>query len=267
MLFVKPTPVLSNSNCSRWRWFEGCLGALDETYIEVRVPADEKTCYRTHKGFILVNVFGVCGEDLNFIYVLSGWDGSAADSRVLRDAMNRDNSLKIPRENVSSSDGDNVEYLDSIDANLAWTTWHLFAHAEQPRLDLAPLFDTATRLKRHWLANKALMASGLAILDWSAHMVTGNVDVFDSSFKVDPFARTLRHMSFLYYPSWSDVFGKGHANGVVSVTIEDSPGPIRLGHVPVTPECYVPSPNLNIYGEDHEFMATFSNEKPNNSND
>ncbi|KAL0433139.1 UNVERIFIED_CONTAM: hypothetical protein Slati_2648200 [Sesamum latifolium] len=145
LLLAKPTPVRSNSNCSRWRWFEGCLGALDETYIDVRVRTNDKARYRTRKGSIAVNVLGVCDRDLNFIYVLSGWECSAADSRVLRDAMNRDNSLKISKgcyylydngqampigpfenmvvENVSSSDRDNIEYLISVDANPAWTTW------------------------------------------------------------------------------------------------------------------------------------------------
>lgn len=33
---------------------------------------------------------------MNFVYVLSGWEGSAADSRVLRDAVTRPNGLKIP---------------------------------------------------------------------------------------------------------------------------------------------------------------------------
>lgn len=34
---------------------------------------------------------------MNFVYVLSGWEGSAADSRVLRDAVTRSSGrLKIP---------------------------------------------------------------------------------------------------------------------------------------------------------------------------
>ncbi|XP_057760252.1 protein ALP1-like [Arachis stenosperma] len=33
---------------------------------------------------------------MNFVYVLSGWEGSASDSRILRDAISRRNNLKIP---------------------------------------------------------------------------------------------------------------------------------------------------------------------------
>ncbi|XP_057777553.1 uncharacterized protein LOC130996062 [Salvia miltiorrhiza] len=41
-LLVKPTLVLANSDDSRWKWFKGCLGALDETYINVMVPNSDK---------------------------------------------------------------------------------------------------------------------------------------------------------------------------------------------------------------------------------
>ncbi|KAK3173975.1 hypothetical protein Dsin_032566 [Dipteronia sinensis] len=42
VLFVKPTPVPDDCTDSRWRWFKGCLGALDGTYIEVTVPESDK---------------------------------------------------------------------------------------------------------------------------------------------------------------------------------------------------------------------------------
>jgi len=33
---------------------------------------------------------------MKFVYVLAGWEGSASDSRVLRDAMSRDDALVVP---------------------------------------------------------------------------------------------------------------------------------------------------------------------------
>ncbi|KAL6504693.1 hypothetical protein OROHE_023451 [Orobanche hederae] len=36
---------------------------------------------------------------MNFIYVLLDWEGSAADSRVLRDAVSRTHGLKVPKGN------------------------------------------------------------------------------------------------------------------------------------------------------------------------
>ncbi|KAL0289185.1 UNVERIFIED_CONTAM: hypothetical protein Scaly_2709500 [Sesamum calycinum] len=84
---------------------QGCLGALDGTYIDVRVKAEDRARYRTRKGSIAVNVLGVCDRDMRFIYVLVGWEGSAADSRVLRDAITRPTGLKIPRGNYYLVDG------------------------------------------------------------------------------------------------------------------------------------------------------------------
>ncbi|KAK9279188.1 hypothetical protein L1049_012866 [Liquidambar formosana] len=59
-----------------------CLGALDGTYIRVNVPEADKPRYRTRKNDIATNVLGVCSQDMQFTFVLPGWEGSAADSRV-----------------------------------------------------------------------------------------------------------------------------------------------------------------------------------------
>lgn len=56
----------------------------------------EKPRYRNRKGEIAMNLLASCSQDMQFIYVLTGWEGSAADSRVLRDAMSRRNGLRIP---------------------------------------------------------------------------------------------------------------------------------------------------------------------------
>ncbi|KAM5549381.1 protein ALP1-like [Rosa sericea] len=91
-----PEPVLEDSTDNRWKWFKNCLGALDGTHIRVKVPERDKPRYRTRKCEIATNVLGVCSQDLMFIYVLPGWEGSAHDARVLRDAVSRRNGLKVP---------------------------------------------------------------------------------------------------------------------------------------------------------------------------
>ncbi|CAN1126547.1 Putative nuclease HARBI1, partial [Linum perenne] len=55
------------------------------------VPAEDESRYRSRKGHISTNVLGVCDVNLRFTYVLPGWEGSASDSRVLRDALSRQN--------------------------------------------------------------------------------------------------------------------------------------------------------------------------------
>ncbi|XP_039134179.1 uncharacterized protein LOC120271562 [Dioscorea cayenensis subsp. rotundata] len=49
-LFVKPQPILENSGKSKWKWFKGCLGALDGTYIAVTPNVADRPRYRTRKG-------------------------------------------------------------------------------------------------------------------------------------------------------------------------------------------------------------------------
>ena len=73
------------------------MGALDGTYVPARVPLVHQARYRTRKGGIATNVLGVCAPNMKFIYVLPGWEGSAADSRILRDAVSRPNGLKVAR--------------------------------------------------------------------------------------------------------------------------------------------------------------------------
>ncbi|XP_025983340.2 protein ALP1-like [Glycine max] len=87
---------LEGSVENKWRWFKNSIGALDGMHIPVTVSAEDRPRYRNKKGDISTNVLGVCGPDLRFIYVLPGWEGLAGDSRVLRDALRRQNCLHIP---------------------------------------------------------------------------------------------------------------------------------------------------------------------------
>ncbi|TXG57648.1 hypothetical protein EZV62_015477 [Acer yangbiense] len=95
-LLKRPEPVPENSTDERWKWFKNCLRALDGTHVKVKVPISEKPKYRNRKGDISTNVLRVCSQYMQFIYVLPGWEGSAADGRVLRDAICRTNGLRVP---------------------------------------------------------------------------------------------------------------------------------------------------------------------------
>lgn len=87
---------LEGPEANKWKWFENAIGALDGTHIPLTVAAEDRPRYRNRKGDISTNVLGVCGPDLRFIYALPGWEGSAGDSRVLKDALQRQNHLRIP---------------------------------------------------------------------------------------------------------------------------------------------------------------------------
>lgn len=69
----------------------------------MRVPELDKPRYRTRKNEIATNVLGVCSPDMQFIYVLPRWEGSAHDGRILRDAVTRRNRLKVSNGNIQKN--------------------------------------------------------------------------------------------------------------------------------------------------------------------
>ncbi|KAH6821233.1 hypothetical protein C2S53_008053 [Perilla frutescens var. hirtella] len=98
ILLVKPQPIADDSTNDRWKYFKGCLGTLDGTYIPVKVLQSDKARYKNKKGNVTVNMLAVCDQNMNYVYVLTGWEGFSADSRVLRDAITRPNGLKVPTD-------------------------------------------------------------------------------------------------------------------------------------------------------------------------
>ncbi|XP_073120064.1 uncharacterized protein [Henckelia pumila] len=97
LLLVKPVPMDESCSNDTWKWFKVCLGALDGTYISIHVPHKDKPKYRNRKGTTTVNILAVCDQYMKFIYALTSWEWSAADARVLKDAVTRQDGLKIPR--------------------------------------------------------------------------------------------------------------------------------------------------------------------------
>ncbi|KAL0438707.1 UNVERIFIED_CONTAM: hypothetical protein Slati_2353700 [Sesamum latifolium] len=198
VLLATPQPVTEDNTCSRWRWFKGCLGALDGTYIHVKVAEVDKGRYRNRKGDISVNVLGVCDRDLKFVYVLTGWRGSAADSRVLRDAINRPNGLKVGSART-------VSYR---------VPWCARTRDEKaiPSSDIKA--DPHIQSKIHvWKKTYGSLVgmlgrSGFGWNDATNMVVVDDDVVWDNYIKIDPFAKNMRLKSFPFYPAWCEVFGK-----------------------------------------------------------
>ena len=76
-------------NSKLWPFFQGCLGAIDGSHIQISPPATLQNVYRNRKGFLSQNCLFICNFDMLFTYILSGWEGSATDSRVWADALAR----------------------------------------------------------------------------------------------------------------------------------------------------------------------------------
>ena len=48
-------------------------------------------------------MLATCSFDLKFTYVLSGWEGTASDSRIIKSALTRNDNLKIPQGKFNSN--------------------------------------------------------------------------------------------------------------------------------------------------------------------
>ena len=81
-----PIPEEILSNKAFYPYFKDCIGAIDRTHIPVHVPEGEHAAYWNRKGDISQNVLAATTMDMMFAYVMSGWEGSAADSRVFDSA-------------------------------------------------------------------------------------------------------------------------------------------------------------------------------------
>lgn len=53
--------------------------------------------FRGRKNYATQNVMAAVDFDLRFTYVLAGWEGTAHDALVLRDALTRANGLRVPQ--------------------------------------------------------------------------------------------------------------------------------------------------------------------------
>jgi len=53
-------------------------------HVPAHLPAKDQSRFRNKKGVLSQNVLAACTFDLQFIFIYPGWEGSAADSRVLR---------------------------------------------------------------------------------------------------------------------------------------------------------------------------------------
>lgn len=76
----QPLAPRISSDSKYYPYFEDCLGALEGTHIAATVPVEKHRTFRDRKGNISQNVLAVCSFDMEFLYVLPGWEGSAHDA-------------------------------------------------------------------------------------------------------------------------------------------------------------------------------------------
>jgi len=90
-------------NSKLWPFFQGCLGAIDGSHIHLSPPSALQSLYRNRKGFLSQNCLFICNFDMEFTYILSGWEGSATNARVWHDALTK--GFSVPDRFYYLADG------------------------------------------------------------------------------------------------------------------------------------------------------------------
>jgi hypothetical protein len=75
------------------------LGLLT-VHVRASVPKHMEASFCGRKNYATQNVMAVIDFDLRFTYVLAGWEGTAHDATVLRDALEQENGLRVPQGKI-----------------------------------------------------------------------------------------------------------------------------------------------------------------------
>ena len=81
-----PIPPEIQKNPKFFPFFQNALGAIDGTHINCTASAADRQAARDRKGTVTQNCLAICGFNMKFLYIFSGWDGSASDSAMFQDA-------------------------------------------------------------------------------------------------------------------------------------------------------------------------------------
>ncbi|KAL5568312.1 hypothetical protein UlMin_024887 [Ulmus minor] len=92
-LAIQRTPCTTSALTGHERM--GCVGAIDGTHVAANVPKHLATPYLGRKKVTTQNILAACDFDIKFTYMMTGWEGSVHDARVLRAATN-DPVYKFP---------------------------------------------------------------------------------------------------------------------------------------------------------------------------
>ncbi|XP_068644672.1 uncharacterized protein [Aristolochia californica] len=81
--FLSTTKTISVEEQLAYFLLTDCIGAIDGTHIKANIPLEQQRRFWNRKGFLSQNVMATCTFDMQFTYVLAGWEGSAADLRSM----------------------------------------------------------------------------------------------------------------------------------------------------------------------------------------
>lgn len=94
---------------------------IDGMHVPAHVPAKDQSRFRNKKGILSQNVLAACTFDMQFIFVYPGWEGSVADSRMLRAVLD-DPDQKFPH----IPEGRSFDILATRTSNFCFFMWIFF---------------------------------------------------------------------------------------------------------------------------------------------
>nr|KAJ0197207.1 hypothetical protein LSAT_V11C700379940 [Lactuca sativa] len=91
--------------------FKDCIGAIDGTHVRASVPQKDEVKYIGRKGYATQNIMAVCDFNMCFTFVWAGWEGTAHDTRIFNEALQRPD-LNFSYPTVSHEDQFEVQIGD-----------------------------------------------------------------------------------------------------------------------------------------------------------
>ncbi|KAL0378984.1 UNVERIFIED_CONTAM: hypothetical protein Sradi_3203900 [Sesamum radiatum] len=169
--------------------------------------------YRSRKGRLAQNVLAICDFDMNFTYVYAGWEGSAADARVLDHAVSQDPTFPF-RRSVSSGkyylvDAGFTNYQRFL-APYRGTRYHLPEWRGQGRRYRTPqdMFNHAhSRLRNVIEQAFGILKKHFPILQWGmpSYLLNHQVDIVIACCTLHNFIRRFRNDDIIFNESDGDL--------------------------------------------------------------
>ncbi|XP_060205092.1 uncharacterized protein LOC132632956 isoform X1 [Lycium barbarum] len=133
-----PSEIASNQRF--YPYFKDFIGAIDGTHIRAKVSQDEPPKYRGRKYYPTQNILAACTFDLKFTYVLAGWEGTASDSRIMKEALTRREPLKISKGKYYLVDG-GIMLRSGLITPYRGEWYHLKEYSRNPPRNPRELFN------------------------------------------------------------------------------------------------------------------------------
>ncbi|KAL0289359.1 UNVERIFIED_CONTAM: hypothetical protein Sangu_2617300 [Sesamum angustifolium] len=190
--------------------WQDCVGAMDGTLVPAWVPQIDQNRYRSRKGRLAQNVLAIYDFDMNFTYVYAGWEGSAADARVLNHTVSQDPTFPFPPiGNIYLVDVGLNNYQCFL-APYRGTRYHLAEYRRNGRRYRIPqdLFNHAhSRLRNVIERCFGVLKKRFPILQWGmpSYLLKHQVDLVIACCTLHNFIRKFSHEDIIFNEPEDDI--------------------------------------------------------------